>query len=222
MTEIYYIGGSPCSGKSTVAEMLVEKYGFQYFRQDDFLQEYIDRGAGEGRELFQQVSRLSMDEMWMRDPMAQCTEEIALYETMFSYSIDAILTLSQKGAVLAEGAGFMPRFVKGIHVDKSRYICMVPTKKFQVTAYAKRTWVSGYLSVCKDPNKAFENWMERDAVFAKTVRREAEDLGYPILMVDGASSIEENLAAVERAFQLHTLHETPGCAPYKEQNFPQT
>lgn len=26
MTNIYYVGGSPCSGKSTVAEILAEKY----------------------------------------------------------------------------------------------------------------------------------------------------------------------------------------------------
>ena len=28
----YFIGGSPCSGKSTVAEMLSEKYGFYYYK----------------------------------------------------------------------------------------------------------------------------------------------------------------------------------------------
>lgn len=34
MTDIYYIGGSPCSGKSTVAEMIAEKYGFHYYKVD--------------------------------------------------------------------------------------------------------------------------------------------------------------------------------------------
>ena len=27
MTNIYFIGGSPCSGKSTIAEILAEKFG---------------------------------------------------------------------------------------------------------------------------------------------------------------------------------------------------
>ena len=29
---IYYIGGSPCSGKSSVAEILSQKYGLYYFK----------------------------------------------------------------------------------------------------------------------------------------------------------------------------------------------
>ena len=32
--EIYYIGGSPCSGKSTVAEALAQQYGLAYFKAD--------------------------------------------------------------------------------------------------------------------------------------------------------------------------------------------
>ena len=45
MTNIYYIGGSPCSGKSTVAEILAEKYDLYYFKVDDFLEEYTKMGA---------------------------------------------------------------------------------------------------------------------------------------------------------------------------------
>jgi len=37
----YYIGGSPCSGKSTIAEIAAEKYGLFYFKVDDFLEKYI-------------------------------------------------------------------------------------------------------------------------------------------------------------------------------------
>ena len=31
---VYYIGGSPCSGKSTVAEALAARYGLTYFKAD--------------------------------------------------------------------------------------------------------------------------------------------------------------------------------------------
>ena len=34
---IYYIGGSPCAGKSSVAEILLRRYGLNYFKIDDFL-----------------------------------------------------------------------------------------------------------------------------------------------------------------------------------------
>ena len=34
-SKAYVLGGSPCSGKSTIAEMLVAEFGFQYYRADD-------------------------------------------------------------------------------------------------------------------------------------------------------------------------------------------
>ena len=37
LENIYYIGGSPCSGKSTVAEALVKEYGLSYFKRQTYL-----------------------------------------------------------------------------------------------------------------------------------------------------------------------------------------
>ena len=45
MGKIYYIGGSPCCGKSTIAKMISEKYRFQYFKADDYLENFIKNGA---------------------------------------------------------------------------------------------------------------------------------------------------------------------------------
>lgn len=45
MKTICYIGGSPCSGKSTVAQALAERYGLTPFKVDDHLDALIDRGA---------------------------------------------------------------------------------------------------------------------------------------------------------------------------------
>lgn len=40
-----------------------------------------------------------------------------------------------------------------------------------------------------NPEQAFENWMQRDILFAQMVRKEAQKLGYPSLMTDGSRSI---------------------------------
>lgn len=40
---IYFIGGSPCSGKSTVAEILSRKYDLHYFKVDDYLDTYMKK-----------------------------------------------------------------------------------------------------------------------------------------------------------------------------------
>ena len=205
MPEIYYLGGSPCSGKSTIAEMLVEKYGFQYYKQDDHLEEYIKKGASEGYDLFKKVSLMTAEEMWMRDPVEQCNEEISLYEIMLLYAINDMSDLTKESPIIAEGAGFLPHLIKKMSVEKSHYICIVPTKEFQVMKYSQRPWISHYLSGCLDKDKAFQNWMERDALLAKIVLQEAENLGYEYLIVDGSQGIDDNFAIIEKTFCLRVV-----------------
>ena len=203
MTEIYYIGGSPCSGKSTIAERLAEKYGLQHFRQDDYLEEYIKRGAKAGHDLCKKISEMSNEEMWMRSPKELWEEEITLYEMIFSNTIIDVLALSKTAAIIAEGAGFMPHLVKQLGVDKTHYVCVTPTREFQLDKYAKREWISIHLRGCTDEKKAFENWMERDVLFGEFVTQAAKELGFPYLVVDGTSSIEENFAMVEEIFRVN-------------------
>ena len=45
---VLFIGGSPCSGKSTVAERISKEYGAYYFKVDDFLDEFINIAAEKG------------------------------------------------------------------------------------------------------------------------------------------------------------------------------
>ena len=55
---------------------------------------------------------------------------------------------------------------------------------------------------CSDKEKAFENWMERDVLFAKQVRRECEECGVPCLVNDGSLSLDEMYEQVKELFSL--------------------
>jgi len=204
MIKAYYIGGSPCSGKSTIAEMLVENYGFQYYKLDDHLDEYLKKGATDGYNLYKKVTSMTLDEIWLRRPLEQSDEEIAIYEIMFSYAMNDISNLSGGAAVIAEGAGFLPNLMKKVNIDKSHYICIVPTKDFQISQYSQRAWVKDYLSSCTDIDSAFSNWMERDSIFAERVLKDAVELDYFSIEVDGTQSVNNNYSIVESVFKLRT------------------
>ena len=45
---VLFIGGSPCSGKSTVAERISKEYSAYYFKVDDFLDEFTNSAAEKG------------------------------------------------------------------------------------------------------------------------------------------------------------------------------
>ncbi|XCP86987.1 hypothetical protein ABXS75_09435 [Roseburia hominis] len=82
---IYYIGGSPCAGKSSVAEILSQKYGLYYFKVDDYLDGYIQAGAQRGYPICKKTVGMNAEQIWMREPWLQCREELDIYREIFEF-----------------------------------------------------------------------------------------------------------------------------------------
>lgn len=200
MNEVYYIGGSPCSGKSTVAEQMAEDYGLLYFKIDDYLGHYLAQGNQDRVPILQKAFAMNQQEMWMRDPQALCDEEFEIYEAMFPYIQRDIEEKRARRPVITEAAALLPHLMGEAKVPENRFCCLVPTREFQVEHYQKRPWISQFLSELPDPKQAFANWMERDALFALRVLEEAKAWSYPAHVVDGSQGIEETRRFVEGAF----------------------
>lgn len=195
--EIYYIGGSPCSGKSTVAEALAQQYGLTYFKADDYLEDFTARGAAAGLPVCQHILRMSADETWLRPPHVQCQEEFDFYAEVAPFVAEKLAEL-HVSRVIAEGVAFLPRLMKAA----AHYIAITPSREFQISRYSQRPWVPHVLRDCSDKELAFANWMERDALFAEEVRRQCTQLGLPHLLTDGSGSPEERLREVAARFLL--------------------
>ena len=75
-------------------------------------------------------------------------------------------------------------------------------KDFQYHFYSQRPWVPYILEGCTDKKKAFENWMERDVLFAETVHADAKQRGYVCLVTDGSVGIDEMFRTVCNLFEL--------------------
>lgn len=202
MNKIYYIGGSPCSGKSTIAEMIAKDFNFSYFKVDDYLEDYISRGKALHKPYCMKFAKLSPDEVWLRDPVIQNKEELELYREMFEFILEDLGKIKSQNGIITEGAALLPELIKEIDVNNHSYICIVPTKEFQCHHYKLRPWVPDALAGCSDKEKAFENWMERDALFALTVKEKAEELSYKTIVNDGTSSIDDIYRQVKEWFQL--------------------
>lgn len=191
MIDQFYIGGSPCSGKSTVAEILTKKYDLFYFKVDDDLERYTALGAEKDYEICQKQLAMSAEETWMRDSAVQCCEELQWYREIFEFVVSEMERITSKKPILAEGAAFLPELMRQMQVSQARYLCIMPTREFQVFHYRKRKWVPHVLEGCSYPEKAFENWMERDALFAGAVRKQCRCAGYRTLVTDGGRTADE-------------------------------
>lgn len=127
---IYYIGGSPCSGKSTAAEAIAERYGFRYFKVDDHLDRYMQLAAEDGKPCCARIAQMSPEEIWMRDPAVQCEEELQIYREIFPYVMAELKEAAAKGNVITEGAALLPELVKQMNIPRHQYLAITPVKAF--------------------------------------------------------------------------------------------
>lgn len=195
---MFWIGGSPCSGKSTIAEMLINKYGYKYYKCDDHLDDYIKTGVKDKITIMEKFNSMNLDETWLRDVDEQVNDEILFYNEAFKFVLKDLRVNSSMQKTIVEGAGLMPHLIEAYGISSKRYVSIIPTKEFQVEKYSLREWVKEYLKNCSDPEKAFSNWMERDAKFAQKVRTDAEDRRQMLIINDGKKSIENIFSEISR------------------------
>ena len=190
---LYMIGGSPCSGKPTIASLLARQYQLLHIKLDDLIEEMMSQASADS----QPICLLRQD----RNPEEMADEEWHFYEEIFPY-VKSYVIKNQNRPLLVEGAGLLPHLVKDLECPASSYLCLTPTADFQKKHYIQREWVPYVLEGTTNPEQAFENWMQRDILFAQMVRKEAMKLGYPSLVTDGSQSENQTAEEVARLLKL--------------------
>lgn len=201
-SQAYILGGSPCSGKSTIAEKLSSQFQFQYYKVDDFEQEHMGRCRPDRHPVMFRYLKMSWDEIWSRPAPVQVQEEIEFYRERFEMIIEDFLKFEPGTPIILEGAAYLPELLSKYEVNPNRLIYLVPTKAFQIHHYSQRPWIKDILKDCRDPEQAFENWMERDHLFGQEIVRQAETYGFKTILVDGKINVEDQFNFVARHFGL--------------------
>ncbi len=204
----YVLGGSPCSGKSTIAEMLSAKYGFQYYKADDHEANHIQRSTPALQPVMFKYSRISWDEIWSQAAEKLLQDEIQYYHERFPFILDDLNQLNLEPPVILEGAAFLPELFEQYPVKHENVIFMIPTMDFQLRHYAQRPWIQSILHECHNPQEAFENWMKRDTLFSQEVGHQASVCGFRVIQVDGSLSIRRQFEVIEEQFILGHLKQS--------------
>jgi 2-phosphoglycerate kinase len=201
---VLWIGGSPCSGKSSVAEILAEKYDLSVYRCDDAFAEHVRRADPDRHPTLYRLTRMTWDEIWRRPVDVQIADEFACYREEFAMIVDDLMGYPRSTPVVAEGAALLPECVSCVLPDHHRAVWVVPTEAFQRGHYTleRRPWMREILDQCEDPAQAFHNWMDRDAGFARSVVKSVRELDLTVLEVDGERTLAENVDVIARHLQL--------------------
>jgi len=204
LAHILWMGGSPCSGKSSITEMLADRYGLQPYHVDKALnQRHRERILPAKHPTLHKWATLSWNDLWMQPGEVLLEEAKAAYREHFGMILDDLLALPKSAPVLVEGTALLPDRVFSILQHRHQALWIVPTAAFQRERYAGRgDWVQSILSHCEEPKRAFRNWMDRDVAFAQWVIKRTAALGLDWLQVDGTRTIAENASLVARHLRL--------------------
>jgi hypothetical protein len=193
LAHVLWVGGTPCSGKTSVVNMLAEKYQLECYHCDEAFERHKQQIP-----IMRKVLAMSWDEIWMRPLDVLVTDVMTIYQQEFQMVLDDLRTLPSSRPILAEGMALLPELVAPMLLDTRHAVWVVPTADFVHQHYLHRgSWVQEILRQCADPEQAFRNWMERDIECGRVVTAEARQRGLPIIQVDGSEPIAGVAAAVE-------------------------
>ncbi|MGD9046525.1 MAG: hypothetical protein PVF77_00600 [Anaerolineae bacterium] len=193
LSHILWMGGSPCSGKSSIARILAGEYNLHTYHCDEAFAEHRQQVTASQQPMLHKWTHTSWDELWMQPHEILVAEAIACYREHFQLVVKDLLALPDSEPILVEGTCLLPGSVDEVLSSRDRAIWVIPTEAFQKAHYRDRgAWVEGILSECTKPDQAFQNWMDRDAAFAGWVARTANKLDLRPIQVDGRRTIAQN------------------------------
>ena len=202
LSSSFIIGGSPCSGKSTIAARLSEELELPYYKVDDHERRHIEKANKQDHPTMVAYGQMSWDKIWSRPVNLQVVEEFAFYRERFDMVLDDLVCYETKEAIIMEGAAFLPSLIHSWNVPTNEAFFLIPTKAFQIEHYSQRPWIKSILESCKNPQQAFENWMERDHLFGQEIIRQAKIYNYQYAIVDQDSDKDVLYAMVKKHFGL--------------------
>ena len=177
LSHILWLGGSPCAGKSTIADRLAQWADLPVYHVDAAYEAHKTRADPVQYPTFHRLSHLECDDLWMRPVATQFATEIDFCAEEFSLIVEDLLALPTHQPILVEGTSLLPSQVSAQLTSPRQAIWLVPSESFQRTHYARRPWIRASLKDCRQPAQAFENWMARDARFARWVAAHEAESG---------------------------------------------
>ncbi len=173
---VFWIGGSACAGKTTLARRLAARHGLVLYSCDDRFEDHRRRAGPRRHPRFRALMDLPPERLFAPPAEARAEELLGFYRDEWEMVLEDLRALP--GPVVAEGVGLLPDLVAAVCPDPRRSLWRIATPAFRRRVYAGREdVVRETLAGLPDPDLAFEGWMKRDDLIARHLEEEARRLG---------------------------------------------
>jgi len=207
LRNVYFLVGTACGGKTTMAGAISEKYGFAHFN-DNWNEDIIRVWDAIVDEKYQPNSMRRREIDW-EDYFARTVDEFLADKNdnhgpgeLLEFSIVELIKLSRDRKVIAdvwiEDFGFLTEIS-----DRSRIACLLAPGELIVRDYYQREDhidFTNCIKSLKDPDKKFETQNELFRIGARRIRGEAEKYNLFTVTRTENATVEETLRRLELHF----------------------
>ena len=200
LSHILWIGGATDTGKTTVSQIIAERYELQLYNYDRHDLPQIERLA-QTLPRYRAFLSASLDERWVHpEPEDLVQFMLRAFRDRFPLVIEDLLALPRKPMIVAEGFGFTPELLSPVLSSKRQAIWLVPTEGFKWASMKRRNKPS-FRDKTSNPERAARNVFRRDMLLAERVKAQAQSRGLAVYDVDESRSLEEMATLIEQHFE---------------------
>lgn len=197
---MYWIGGPPDAGKSTVADALAKRFGLTVYHCDDSEQAHYPQ-LPDG-SAYRALTDASPDERWVnRTAAAMFQRELGSFRERWPLVLKDLRNYGDV-PVVAEGFGLTPRLVATC-APPERALFLVPNGAFKANSFEHRGKPTGAKET-RDPERARRNALQRDTLIAEEIRLQAEVCGMRVVEVASGTGVETLTVVIAELFGLTT------------------
>ncbi len=166
LSHVLWIGGATDTGKTTISQIIAERYGLEVYNYDRHDLSQIERLA-QANANYRAFLATSLEENWVQpEPEDLLQFTLQAFQDRFPLVIEDLLALPREPTVVAEGHGLVPELVAPVLSGKRQAIWLVPTEEFKWASMKRRNKPS-FRDKVSDPERATNNVFRRDMLLAE-------------------------------------------------------
>src|SRR5688572_32669838 len=100
LAHVYWIGGAPDAGKTTVARLLAKRHGMRLYVLDASTRAHAERATPAAQPELSAFLGLTMDERWVdRTPRVMADQTLRISAERFALALEDLLALPSEQAI---------------------------------------------------------------------------------------------------------------------------
>src|SRR5882672_9844363 len=123
--KVFWLGGPPCAGKSSISEILAKHFGLDVYHVDEAFDLHLQRIDAARQPALMKWRRSSWNQRWMQPVDDLLQDVIACYQEHFDLFNEDILKMPVENNLLVEGSALLPREVANVLAQREQAIWLI-------------------------------------------------------------------------------------------------